>query len=293
MTDTLDRRPSSHRRHARRQDPRRPARRQVGHVHRRLEAGQPEQQAQVQGHRRRHRPGRRLGGGDAGRARLPGRGVHVPRLAAPGPLDRRPGRHQRGEELPRRRRQRLPPVLRHDQGRRLPRPRGQRLPPRPGVGEHHRPDGRPGRAVRPRVRRPARQPQLRRRPGQPHVLRPRPDRPAAAARRLPADGPPGRPRQRQAVEPHGARRHRRHRRPLRRHRHPRPADRRVQLAHRPRRRARHRRLRQRLLPVDQRDGVQRHGRVAGPPARAPTSPTRATRRSTRRASRSPTSSSRS
>ena len=37
----------------------------MGHVHRRLEAGQPEQQAQVQGHRRRHRPGRRVGGGDA------------------------------------------------------------------------------------------------------------------------------------------------------------------------------------------------------------------------------------
>ena len=128
---------------------------------------------------------------------------------------------------------------------------------------------RPGRAVRPRVRRPARQPQLRRRPGQPHVLRRRPDRPAAAARRLPADGPPGRPRQRQAVEPHRARRHRRHRRPLRRHRHPRPAHRRVPLARRPRRRAGHRRLRQRLLPVDQRHGLQRHGGVAGPPARAP------------------------
>ena len=55
-----------------------------------------------------------------GRARLPGRRVHVPRLAAPGALDRRPGRHQRREELPRRRRQRAPPVLRHGQGRRLP-----------------------------------------------------------------------------------------------------------------------------------------------------------------------------
>ena len=39
-----------------------------------------------------------------------------------GPLDRRPGRHQRGEELPGRRRQHLPPVLRHGEGRRLPRP---------------------------------------------------------------------------------------------------------------------------------------------------------------------------
>ena len=50
---------------------------------------------------------------------------------------------------------------------------------------HHRPVRRPGRALRPRVRRPARQPLLRRRPGVPHLLRPRPDRPAAAARRLP------------------------------------------------------------------------------------------------------------
>ena len=51
--------------------------------------------------------------------------------------------------------------------------------------EHHRPVRGPGRALRPRVRRPARQPLLRRRPGEPHLLRPGPDRPAAAARRLP------------------------------------------------------------------------------------------------------------
>ena len=55
------------------------------------------------------------------------------------------------------------------------------------------------------------------------------------------------------------------RRPLRRDRHPRPADRRDRLARRPRRDPVHGRLRQRLLPVDQRDGVQRHGGVAGPP----------------------------
>ena len=73
---------------------------------------------------------------------------------------------------------------------------------------------------------------LRRRPGQPHVLRPRPDRPAAPARRLPAARPPDRPRQRQAVEPHGDGRRRQHRRSLRRHRHPRPADRRVLVARR-------------------------------------------------------------
>ena len=41
---------------------------------------------------------------DAGRARLRGRGLHVPRLAAAGALDRRPGRDQRGQGLPQRRR---------------------------------------------------------------------------------------------------------------------------------------------------------------------------------------------
>ena len=59
-----------------------------------------------------------------GRARLPGGGVHLPRLAPPSALDRRAGRHQRGQELPRRRRQHLPPLLRHGEGRRLPLPRG-------------------------------------------------------------------------------------------------------------------------------------------------------------------------
>ena len=41
---------------------------------------------------------------------------------AAGALDRRAGWHQRGEELPQRRRQRAPSLLRHHQGRRLPRP---------------------------------------------------------------------------------------------------------------------------------------------------------------------------
>ena len=39
---------------------------------------------------------------------------------APRALDRRPGRHQRGQELQGRRRLRLPALLRHHQGRRLP-----------------------------------------------------------------------------------------------------------------------------------------------------------------------------
>ena len=58
---------------------------------------------------------------------------------APRPLDCGPGRHQRRQELPERRRQRLSPLLRHGQGRRLPQPRGQRAPPGRGVGQHHRP----------------------------------------------------------------------------------------------------------------------------------------------------------
>ena len=111
----------------------------------------------------------------------------------------------------------------------------QRLPAGRGVGEHHRPVRRPGRALRPRVRRPARQPLLRRRAGVAHVLRPGPDRPAAAARRLPGAGPRDRPRQRRAVQPLRAGRRRRGRRRLRRHRHPRPADRRDHVPLRPRR----------------------------------------------------------
>jgi hypothetical protein len=63
-----------------------------------------------------------LGSGHARRARLPGRRVHVPRLAAACALDRGPGRHQRREELQGRRRLGVPAVLRHHQGRRLPRP---------------------------------------------------------------------------------------------------------------------------------------------------------------------------
>ena len=49
----------------------------------------------------------------------------------------------------------------------------------------------------------------------------------------------------------------------------------------------HRRLLQRLLPVDQRQGLQRRRRPGAPTSAAPGSPTRATRRSIRPASRSP------
>ncbi len=112
------------------------------------QARQPVEQAALRHHRRRYRPGRRVGGRVARRARLQREGHHLPRLAPPRALDRRAGRHQRGQELQERRRQHLPAVLRHDQGRRLPRPRRQRVPARAGVGRHHRPVRRAGRAVR-------------------------------------------------------------------------------------------------------------------------------------------------
>ena len=96
---------------------------------------------------------------------------------------------------------RLPAVLRHGQGRRLPLARGQRLPAGRGQRQHHRPVRGAGRAVRPRVRRPARQPLVRRRAGVPHLLRPRPDGPAAAHRRLPGARAPGRRRHGRDVHP--------------------------------------------------------------------------------------------
>ena len=50
----------------------------------------------------------------------------LPGQPAPRPLDRGPGRDQRRQELPERRRQRVPPLLRHGEGRGLPRARGER-----------------------------------------------------------------------------------------------------------------------------------------------------------------------
>ena len=228
----------------------------------RHQARQPREQAPVRHHRRRHRPRGRERGREPRRARLQREGRHVPRLAAARALDRRAGRHQRGQELQERRRQRLPPLLRHDQGRRLPRPRGERVPARAGVGRHHRPVRRAGRAVRTRVRRPARQPLVRRRAGVAHVLRAWPDRPAAAARRVPGAHARGALVRRAAVPAHRDARRRRQGRPHRRHRVPRPEHRRGVLDVGARGRARHRRLRQRLLPVDEREELERHRGVA-------------------------------
>ena len=163
----------------------------------RHEAGQPRQQAQA------HHlivVGSGLAGASAA-ASLGELGYNVKCFCfqdqpAPRPLHRRAGRHQRRQELPERRRQRLPPLLRHRQRRRLPRPRSQRLSPRADQRQHHRPVRRPGRALRARIRRLARQPLLRRRAGLAHLLRPRPDRPAASARRLPGARAPDRRRHR-------------------------------------------------------------------------------------------------
>ena len=190
----------------------------MGSAQVRDEAGEPGEQAEVHGDRRRDRTGGRGGGRIARRARLQRRQPLHPGQPPPRAQHRGAGRHQRREELPERRRQRLSPLLRHDQGRRLPGARGQRLPARAAERQHHRPVRRAGRAVRARVRRAPRQSIVRRGAGVAHLLRARPDRPAAAPRRLPVadapgagkDGPPSRetgnarsrPRQRQGPRHH-------------------------------------------------------------------------------------------
>ena len=131
---------------------------------------------------------------------------------------------------------------------------------------HHRPVRRPGRALRPGVRRPARQPLLRRRPGvaAPSTpgARPASSSCSAPTRRWPARSgsapsssttaprcstswwsTAGPPASSSATSLTGE----------------------VSQPLGPRRGAGHRRLRQRLLPVHQRHGLQRHRRLAGPP----------------------------
>ena len=185
----------------------------------RIEAGQSGQPAQVHGHHRRHRPRRGVGGLLARRARLQRPELLHPGQPAARAQHRRAGRHQRGQELPERRRQHPAAVLRHGQGRRLPVARGERLPAGAAERQHHRPVRRAGRAVRARVRRAARQPVVRRRAGVAHVLRARPDRPAAAARRLSVDDAAGREGHRQVVrQPRDARPRRRQRPGARDHR---------------------------------------------------------------------------
>ena len=210
----------------------------MGQAPLRDEAGEPGEQAEIPRDRRRLRARGRQRGRVAVRTRLPRQLFLLPGLAAPRALDRRAGRHQRGEELPERRRQRLAPLLRHGEGRRLPRPRGERLPARAGQREHHRPVRRAGRAVRARIRRPPREPFVRRRPGLAHLLRARPDGPATAPRRVPGAREGDRPRRREDVRPARDARPRGGGRPGARHHHARPRDRRGGRARRRRRGAR-------------------------------------------------------
>ena len=211
----------------------------------RVEAGEPRQPPQVHRHRRGHGPGRGLGRRGAGRAGLQRAQLLHPGQPAARPQHRGPGRHQRRQELPERRRQHPAAVLRHGQGRRLPLARGERLPARPGERQHHRPVRRPGRALRARVRRAARQPVVRRRAGLAHVLRPRPDRPAAAARRLPVADAAGPRRHRPVLlQPRDARPGPRQR-PGARHHRPQPDHRRDRAVRGGRGPALHGRLRQR------------------------------------------------
>ena len=239
----------------------------MGQAPLRNEAGEPIEQAQVQDPRGGDRPGRRL------RRRLPrGAGVQrggvlLPGQPAPRAQHRRPGRDQRGEELPQRRRQHLSALLRHDQGRRLPVPRGGCLAALPGEQQHHRPVRRAGCAVRPRLCGIPRHPLVRRRPGLPHLLRPRPDRTAAPAGRLLRHLPPDQngigeafPANRDARPRGGRRRGEGDHRPQSR-------DRRDPCPHGRRGRARFGRIHERLLPVDERHGLQRHGDLEGPQER--------------------------
>src|SRR3989440_7445482 len=242
--------------------PRRTARGEMGTAPLGDQARQPGEQAEASHHRGRLRAGGRRRGRVARRARLPGVLLLFPGFCAAGALDRGARWYQRRQELPERRRLGLPAVLRHDQGRRLPRPRGQRVPPRGSQRQHHRPVRGPGRAVRARVRGAARKPLLWGRPGFAHLLRARPDRPAAVAGRLPSAVAADRQRRR-ADAPTG-----RDARP-RGDRGPGPRHRRARPGHRGGERARGRcgsacdgRLLERVLPVDQREGLQRHRHLA-------------------------------
>ena len=209
-------------------------------------------------------PGRGLGGGHPGGAGLPGEAGHLPRQPPPGPFGGSPRRHQRRQELRQRWRQHRAALCRHAQGRRLPGPGGRLPPPRRNQWRHHRPVRGPGRALRPGVRRHPGQPQLWRLPGEPHLLRPRSNRPAAALWRLPGPDAPGGRRPGGAPHPPG---HARaghggwggpgHRLPPLAHRCPRNP-------YGPCGAAGERRLFERLLPLHQRPQIQCQCDLGGP-----------------------------
>ena len=187
-------------RDARREDSGRPDRRQVGPAQVRDEAGEPGQQAQVHHHRRRHRPGRRVGGGVARRAGLQRPGVLHPRLARAAPTASR----RRAASTPPRT---TATTATASSACSTTRSRAATTAPaRPTSTGWRRlsvniidqcvaqgvPFAREYGGA-------ARQPLVRRRPGLAHVLRARPDRPAAAARRLSVADAAGRGRHGDAV----------------------------------------------------------------------------------------------
>ena len=252
-------------------------------------AGERVQQAALQDHRRRHRPG----GRDRPRRPWPSSATRStvftfhdsPRrahsIAAQGGINAAKDYRNDGDSIFR---------LFYDtiKGGDFRSPRGERLPARAGLERDHRPGDGPGRAVRARVRRAARQPLVRRRAGLAHVLRARADRPAAAARRLSGDDAPGRGGQGQAAHAHRDARRRGRRRPRARDRGARPADA-ARCARTPRTpscwppaatRTRSSCRRTRRRPTRPRSGARTSA--------ARRSRTRASRRSTRPASRSRT-----
>ncbi len=138
----------------------------------------------------------------------------------------------------------------------------QRLPPGADQRQHHRPVRGAGRSLRARVRRDAGQSQLRRRAGIADVLRARPDRAAASARRLSGTGTSGGRRPREDVSAHRNAGPGGDRRARSRHHHAQSGHRRDRLPRRRRGGARHRRLRQRVLSFDQREGIELHRHLA-------------------------------
>ncbi len=134
-------------------------------------------------HHRRYGSGRRLRSRFARRTGLQRQGILHSGFAPPRPLHRRTGRYQRSEELPERQRLRIPFFYDHWGGDYRAREANvyrlaevSNLIIDQCVGQ--------GVSLRPRVRRPAGQPFVRRRAGFAYLLRPWPDGTAAAARRL-------------------------------------------------------------------------------------------------------------
>ena len=171
------------------ESPRRPAGREVDATQVRHEAGQPGQQAQVHAHRGRHRPGRRR----RRRRRWPSwattSSASASRTARAAPTASPP----RAASTP-------PRTIRTTAIAFIA---SSTTPSRAATSARARPTSIAWPKVSvniidqcvaqgvpfARVRRPARQPLLRRRPGVAHLLLPRPDRPATAARRLPGAEP--------------------------------------------------------------------------------------------------------